>query len=176
MKNKFQPLDSELVQDNIFKLIGKEWMLITAGTINYYNTMTASWGGMGILWGRKIVFCVIRPQRYTFQFMQETPQFSLSFFDEAYRSALDFCGSHSGRNYADKAAAAGLTAIETLPGIVSFTEARMVFECKKLYFQDLDPDHFIDPTIGDVYPAKDYHRMYVGEVLRCLTKSDDCID
>ena len=105
--------------------------------------------------------------------MQEAPQFSLSFFDEANRSALDFCGSHSGRDYADKAAAAGLTAFETSPGIVSFTEARLIFECKKLYFQDLDPDHFIDQSIGDVYPSKDYHRMYVGEVLRCLSRSID---
>ena len=119
------------------------------------------------MWGRKISICVIRPQRYTFQFMEASPTFSLSFFPEAYRFALDFIGTHSGRKY-NKAAECGLTPVETSEGIVSYAEARLVLECKKLYYHDLDPAQFVEPAVEAVYPAKDYHRMYVGEILRCL--------
>lgn len=165
MSQKFNEIHPETLNDNVFKLIGKDWMLITAGSLAKYNTMTASWGGMGILWGRKVAFCVIRPQRYTFQFMESAPVFSLTFFTEAYRYALDFIGTNSGRKL-DKAAECGLTPFEPSPGIVSFMEARLILECKKLYTHDLDPEKFLDPTLNNVYPARDYHRMYIGEIMR----------
>ena len=169
MANQLLPVDPYLVKDNVFKLIGSDWMLITAGPLAHYNTMTANWGGFGFIWRRKICWCVIRPQRYTYQFMESAPAFSLSFFSEQYRKALDLCGSKSGRDV-DKAAATGLTPFETAPGIVSFTQARLILECQKIYFQDFDPQHFLDPEIHKSYPIQDYHRMYFGEVKRCLSK------
>jgi len=162
--------------DNVFQSIGQEWMLITVGDKNQYNTMTASWGGWGILWNRKVCFCVIRPQRFTYEFMERSDAFSLSFFDASYRAVLDYCGTHSGRKV-DKARECGLTPFEVevagaKTNAVSFKEARLVLTCKKLYFHDLDPAHFIDPTIANVYPSRDYHRMYIGEIVSCLVQAE----
>ncbi len=168
MNDLFQALKLESIPDNVFKLIGQDWMLITAGSLKHYNTMTANWGGLGHLWKRNVCFCFVRPQRHTYQFMEEAADFSLAFFTERYRPALEFCGSHSGRQV-DKAAAAGLTALEITPGIASFAEARLVLECKKIYAQDINPAHFIDPSIAEMYPAHDYHRMYIGEILNAWT-------
>jgi len=161
----------ELLTDNAFKLIGKDWMLITAGTPESFNTMTASWGGLGVLWERKVAFCFIRPSRYTYEFVERSGHFTLSFFEEQHRKALSFCGSHSGRD-TNKLKGAGLTAVHK-ESFVYFDEARLVLACRKLYFQDIRPEHFLDPTISDMYPQKDYHRMYVGEIEECLVKETE---
>jgi len=143
-------------------------MLITAGTMESWNTMTASWGAMGELWFKPVVFAFIRPQRYTREFVEREEVFTLSFFDESHRKALNFCGANSGRD-CDKAAETGLTPFATDGGSVAFEEARLVLECRKLYFQNINPEHFLDDSIDTkCYPEKDYHRMYVGEVLRVL--------
>lgn len=166
----FAPIKPEDIRDNVFKLIGSDWMLITAGTRDFFNMMTASWGGLGVLWNRNIAICFIRPQRYTYDFMERSEYFTLSFFGEDYREALNLCGSKSGRQV-DKAAAAGFTAVAGETGAVYFAEARLVLECRKIYFQDLEPTHFLDSTIHKHYPSRDYHRMYLGEILRCLAKT-----
>ena len=93
--------------------------------------------------------------------------FTLTFFEEEYREALNFCGAHSGRNV-DKIARTDLTPIEWEKQAVYFQQARLVLICKKVYMQDLDPTLFLDPVIHDAYPKKDYHRMYVGEIIHCL--------
>lgn len=157
----------EDIRDNVFKLIGSDGMLIAAGTRDFFNMMTASWGGLGVLWNRNIAICFIRPQRYTYDFMERSEYFTLSFFSEAYREALNLCGSRSGRQV-DKAAAAGLTPVAGETGAVYFAEARLVLECCKICFQDLAPTHFLDSAIYKNYPGRDYHRMYLGETLRCL--------
>ena len=170
MQNQFRVIRPEGISDNTFKLIGSDWMLITAGAPDSYNTMTASWGGMGVLWGKNICFCVVRPVRYTYEFMEKADSFTLSFFGEEYRDALNVCGTKSGRDI-DKAAVTGLTPVAgTLPGTTRFEQARMVIECRKLYFHDLDPQHFLEPDIHGNYPNKDYHRMYIGEIANCLVR------
>lgn len=167
----FKEIEPEQINDNVFKLIGSDWMLITAGTIDHYNTMTASAGGFGLLFKkRKICYCAIKPSHYTHQFMEKAEFFTLCFFEEKYRSVLTFCGSTSGRDV-DKAAATGITPVEGHWGTVYFAEARLVMECKKIYFHDIDPKHFIDPKLHDRYPDKDYHRLYIGEVMACRTKA-----
>lgn len=167
----WREIEPEMISDNVFKLIGKDWMLITAGSPGAFNTMTASWGGMGILWGRHVALVVVRPQRYTFEFMERSMTFSLSFFDEAYRSVLNFCGTHSGRDV-DKVAATGLTPLVAADDTVYFAEARLVLVCRKLYAQDLAPDAFVDKTIPpEVYPSRDFHRMYVGEIVQVLSRA-----
>lgn len=163
MNDLFITLELETLSDNVFKLISEDWMLITAGSLKHHNTMTANWGGLGHLWKRHVCFVFVRPQRYTYQFMEAAPTFSLAFFNEQYRPALELCGSRSGRDL-NKAAAAGLTPIEITTGITSFAEARLVLECKKIYAQDIDPKNFIDPKIAAIYPAQDYHRMYIGQI------------
>ncbi|MFW6223245.1 MAG: flavin reductase family protein [Bacteroidota bacterium] len=165
----FYSVDPAQVQ-NIFDLIGREWMLITAGSENHFNTMTASWGTMGVLWRKKVAMVFVRPNRYTYQFMEQQEGYTLSFFDEAHRSILDYCGSHSGKNV-DKIAETGLTPVVTQNGNVYFDQAKLVFECKKMYVDDIKPDHFLTPDIPEIiYNGQDYHRLYVGEVIDCLIK------
>jgi len=165
---EFRETKPELLTDNPFKLIGADWMLITAGTPESHNTMTASWGGLGILWERKVATCFIRPTRFTFEFAERSPHFTLSFFEEKYRKALTYCGTHSGRN-TDKVKEAGLTPVKE-GGFVYFEEARLVLACNKIYSQDIDPKRFLDPKIEGMYPQKDYHRMFIGEIVKCLVQ------
>lgn len=158
------------IHDNVFKLLDKDWMLITAGTLEDYNTMTASWGHMGIIWNLPVAIGWIRPQRYTFEFAEKYSHFTLSFFTKEYRKALQFCGSHSGRDH-DKAAETGLTPVATENGNVFFREARLVMECRKLYSDDLKPENFIDPEVAAKhYPGKDFHRFYMGEIVKSFAR------
>ena len=166
----FNAISPETITDNVFKLLDKDWMLITAGTLDHYNTMTASWGHMGIMWNLPVSICWIRPQRYTFEFAEKYSHYTLSFFSEEYREALQFCGSKSGRDY-DKSAETGLTPVATEGGNVFFQEARLVMECRKLYSDDLKSEKFIVPELASKhYPAKDFHRFYMGEVVQVLQK------
>ncbi len=167
MPSEFKEISVYDIKDNPFKLIADGWMLITAGNLHKFNTMTASWGTLGELWNKKVAFCFVRPTRHTYKFMETADTFTLTFFDEKHREALDFCGSHSGRDV-DKIAKTGLTPIEWEKQAVYFQQARLVLICKKVYMQDLDPALFLDPVIHDAYPKKDYHRMYVGEIIHCL--------
>jgi len=169
MPDSFRTIDCREIKDNPFKLIADDWMLITAGDIKSFNTMTASWGALGELWHKKIAICFVRATRYTFEFMNKAEHFTLSFFDEKLRPVLDFCGRTSGRNV-NKAKQAGLTPIETEEGAIYYAEARLVIQCRKIYADDIDPKLFLAHEIHDAYPMKDYHRMFIGEVLRCLVK------
>ncbi|BDF70421.1 flavin reductase [Oscillospiraceae bacterium] len=164
-----QKIDPKTLDENVFSLIGDRWMLITAGAPERCNTMTASWGGLGVLWGKQVATCYIRPQRYTFEFMEAGERFTLSFFGEEYRKALAFCGAKSGRDV-DKIKACGLTVAAGAGDAPYFEEADLVLVCKKAYWQDLDPSHFLDPEIEKHYPQKDYHRMYIGEIVEAYKK------
>lgn len=165
----FKEIKPLIIQDNPFKAIGLDWMLIAAGNLKNFNMMTASWGAWGVLWHKNIVFCFVRPTRYTYEFMERQKSFTLSFFPARYRKILNLCGSRSGRDV-DKAKLTGLKPFEAAPGVVSFEQARMIFVCKKMYFQDIENKNFLDRSIEGLYPNKDYHRMYVGEITRILQK------
>ncbi|HBA53009.1 MAG TPA: flavin reductase, partial [Syntrophorhabdus aromaticivorans] len=107
---ELREISPEMITDNTFKLIGKDWMLVTAGSEAAFNTMTAAWGGLGVLWDKKICFCVIRPTRYTYAFMEKSEDFTLSFFEERYRDVLTYCGTKSGKDI-DKVTQTGLTPV-----------------------------------------------------------------
>jgi len=166
----FELISANNVSDNFIQLIGKEWFLLTAGTDDCYNTMTAAWGSIGFLWNKPVAFAFVRPQRYTFPFMENHDYFTMSFFDESFREALNYCGKHSGRDV-DKAAQTGITPFLTKNGVVAFEQARLIIECRKIYFDDINPDFFVDKTIDKLY-NKDYHRMYIGEIVEVLKKKD----
>ncbi len=159
---KYEKTQLNKIDENPFKLIGSDWMLITAGDKKSFNTMTASWGGVGVLWNKPVSYIFVRPTRYTYEFIEKSKGYSLSFFDEKYRKALSICGTKSGRD-TDKVKEAGLTPVVSDTGIVHFDEAKLVLECSKLYFQDIDPANFLDPSINSLYD-NDYHRMYIGEI------------
>lgn len=159
------------ITENAIKLFKNDWALLTAGNESY-NTMTVSWGEMGELWGKDVCTVFVRPQRYTFEFTEKNDFFTVSFFSEEYKKALAFCGSKSGRDY-DKAKETGLTAFETGYG-TAFEQARLVLCCKKLYADDFKEDCFKDKSlIDDIYPTKDYHRVYVGEIVKVLKDESD---
>lgn len=161
----FEKIKAEEVTDNYIRLIGKEWMLVTAGHQQHFNMMTASWGGTGFLWNKPVVFVFIRPQRYTYGLMEENEYFTLSFLGDAYREALQICGTLSGRDV-DKAEKSGLTFCATGNGQMAFEEARLVLECRKLYTDMIRPEAFLEEKlIGQWYPQADFHRMYVAEIV-----------
>ena len=169
MPDPLNPAELYEITDNTFKLIADDWMLVTAGSTDSFNTMTASWGCFGELWHRKIAICFIRPNRYTYEFTEKNDIFTLSFFEEKYRSVLNLCGTKSGRDI-DKMSGIGLTPVASEHDSVYFAEARLVLECRKIYIHDFDPKLFLDPSIEKEYPEKDYHRMYIGQIMKCLMK------
>jgi flavin reductase (DIM6/NTAB) family NADH-FMN oxidoreductase RutF len=165
----FRDIDLNNLNESAVKLIGTDWMLITAGDSEKYNTMTAAWGGLGFLWKLPVSYIFIRPTRYTYDFVENSPYFSVCFFDDNYRDALNYCGSVSGRQE-NKALKTGLIPKNFDNKTIYFEQSRLVLICRKLYYSDLDPQHFIDPTIEKLYPAKDYHRMYIGAVENAFIK------
>ena len=154
--------------ENAMKLIGKDWMLITAAKGKDINTMTASWGNMGVLWGKNVCTVYIRPQRYTYDFVENTDKISLSFFDEKYRDVLRYCGTKSGRDH-DKLADTGLTS-EFVEGAPIICEAKLIFICKKLYADDLKKEKFIAQDPLSNYKDNDFHRFYICEIEKVLER------
>lgn len=154
-----------------FKLIGEEWMLVTAGTEDKFNTMTASWGGVGILWNKPVAFLFIRPERYTHDFIEENDRLTLSFYGEKYRKALQICGTKSGRD-TDKVKECGITPLKLESGAMTFAESRMTLDCRKLFKTEMTEANFIDREIL----AKQYgahggmHTIYVVEIEGVYTK------
>lgn len=169
IEEKFKKILPKAIQENVFSLIGKDWMLITAGKKDHYNMMTASWGTAGVLWRKPVVIIFIRPQRYTYEFVEKQAYFTVSFFNETHRDLLNLCGTTSGRDL-NKMNVDDLTPIETPSGAVAFEEAKLILECRKIYYDDIEPDFFQIFDIEKVYPKEDYHRFYIGEILQVWEK------
>lgn len=163
---EINPVD---LNENTFKMIGKDYMLITAENEGKVNTMTASWGGLGVLWNMDVVFIFLRPQRYTKEFIDATDSFSLTFYDDSYKKTLGYLGSVSGRDE-DKISNSNLT-IGFDGETPYFKEAEKVIICKKLFAQDLKEESFLDKNIlNKDYPNKDFHTLYVGKIEKILIK------
>ena len=172
----YKIINPKELQKNVFDLIDNKWFLVTVkryNSDNKVNTMTASWGFMGIMWNKPVANCVIRPQRYTYEFMEEADYYTFSVLSEEHRKALNLLGTKSGRD-GDKIKESGLTLfdVDGFDGkVAAFEEADIIMTCKKLYYQDINPDNFEDKTLEEKnYPKKDYHRMYFGEIVSCLVK------
>jgi len=160
----WQQIGANEIKDNPVTLFADDWALITAGTPEKFNMMTASWGCMGNLWNKPVAVCFVRPQRYTFEFTEREPAYTLTIFDDSYREQLQYLGTVSGRDE-DKVKGSGLTPKILPSGNISFEEARLIIECKKIYADFFNEEHFIDTTIAPtVYPNKDFHRVYIGEI------------
>ena len=165
--NSRQPISFDELNAKTHHLWAKQWLLLTAGDFETgdFNTMTVGWGSLGTMWGRPFTQVVVRPVRYTYGFMEKYDTFTLCAFPMHYHRALNLLGTKSGRD-GDKIAEAGLTPIPSMhvaaPG---FAEAELILECRKIYWDDMDPAHFLDPRIDDNYPDKDYHRIYFGQIM-----------
>ena len=151
----------------VHRLWDKDWFLLGCGDFakGHFNAMTVAWGGLGVMWSKAIAMVVVRPQRYTHEFMETYPDFTLCSFPRRYREALNLLGSVSGRQ-GDKIARSGLSPREsTAVRSPSFAEASLVIECRKIYRDAIDPAGFLDPGIAANYPSRDYHSLYFGEVV-----------
>lgn len=156
-----------LAKEDAFELIGKQWMLVTAGTSEKFNTMIASWGGIGWLWNKPVAFIFIRPERYTHDFIEQNERVTLSFYSEDYRKALQICGSKSGRDI-NKAEATGLTPCSLESGAMTFEEARMTLDCRKLFKSSMKAENFLDKSVLERWyndqPGGGLHDVYVVEI------------
>lgn len=156
---------------NVIEMIGRQWMLVTAGNEGNINTMTASWGGIGFIWGRPAATVYIRPQRYTKELVDANERMSLSFMGEKYRSALAYCGSHSGRAE-NKISNAGLQTCFTPAGTPFIGDAAVVIECRKMYRDKLGPAEFIEKgLIDEWYPENDFHYIYICAIEKVFIKA-----
>lgn len=153
------------LNENPFVLLDQEWALIAAGNKEGHNMMTASWGGLGVLWNYNVATVYIRPSRYTVEFVEREQYFSLCFFGKN-KAMHKICGSRSGRDI-DKTAATGLTPVFE-DGTVYFEEAELVLICRKLYQTQLDNKKFLDPSIEGFYNEipNDYHKIFIGEIVK----------
>ncbi len=147
-------------------LFGKDWALVTAGPIGKHNSMTISWGSLGILWGKRVITVYVKPARYTHDFIEENDRFVVSFFKEEYRKALGFMGAKSGRDI-DKDAAAGLTPFDH-DGVTLYKEATASIICRKIYWNDFDPAVIPEDVKATYYETQAPHTIYIGEILEIL--------
>lgn len=167
----FKEIRPDELRENPFDMIGKQWMLVTAGDEEKCNTMTASWGALGVIWNRPTATAYIRQSRYTKEFVDNNEYFTLTVFDESYRQALTHLGTVSGRD-SDKIKEAGLTPYY-VDGTVGFEEAKIIIVCKKVYEQYMGPENFIcKENIERCYPDNTFHSMYLGEITKVLVKED----
>lgn len=168
--NNFNKISSDDFNFSPFKMIGKDWMLITAEKDGKVNSMTASWGGLGIMWGKNVAFILVRKSRYTKEFIDGSDSFSLSFLDhEKYNKELSYIGSVSGR-VEDKLKNAQLTVNyhEEVPFI---EEGSKIIICKKMFCQPMEPENFLMDDIDERwYQTKDYHDLYIGQIMEIMTR------
>ena len=167
--SSFKEIDISTLNENFFRKIGKEWMLITAGDKDKFNTMTASWGGIGVIWGVTASFCFIRQSRYTHQFISDNDYYTLSFFGGKMMEELTYCGKNSGRDV-NKIQETGLLPVfdEQAP---YFEQAELVLICQKMYSQSMTPENFADKTIVDkMYSDSDWHDMFIGKIVKVIAK------
>ena len=159
----------ELFQVDAFHIFDKQWALVTAGTLNHYNTMTISWGSLGTIWaprgaGRQIATIYIKPSRYTFQYLEKSDYYTISFFPEEKRKDLAYLGSHSGRDE-DKLAATSLTPVEKSHGTIGFKEATLTLVCHKLYSDGFKREQIPAEIVAAYYEGEDPHHFYIGEIV-----------
>lgn len=163
----FKEISAKDISGNLIEMISNEWMLITAGDSQDYNTMTASWGFAGEVWGKDSVMALIRPSRYTMEFVDKNDYFTLSFYGDN-KEIHSVCGKMSGRDV-DKAAMCSLTPVfdESAP---YFEQARLVIVCKKQYIQQMSEDCFVDTQPLQKWYNNDLHYMIIGKIEKVLVK------
>lgn len=167
---EWKEISPKEISDNSVRLYDEVWAIITAGKPDDFNMMTASWGMLGNLWGKPTAMCFVRPQRHTFNFTEDEETFTLTFFDETYREQLQYLGTVSGRDE-DKLKGSGLTKKILPSGNISYEEARLIIECKKVYVDFFKEENFLDANIpAKIYAEKDFHRIYIGEITNVWEK------
>ena len=165
----YKQLSPDKIPGNIIKTLNEDWMIITAGTDEKFNMMTAGWGGIGVLYSKPVAICFINPLNYTYQFMETNDTYTFTFYTEVYREALLYCGSNSGRD-TDKVKGSGLTPITTPSGSKAFSEAWLIIECRKLVGQSLNHDTLFDDNVKNEWAGKQLPKMFIGEIINVWVK------
>lgn len=164
----FKEVNIREIKKSVQEMISDDWMLITAGDESGWNTMTASWGGLGEIWGKDAAFAFIRPQRYTLGFVEKSGLFTLSFFGGKYKDEMKICGSKSGRDI-DKSAETGLKPVFT-DSTTGIEQAEVIMVCRTMAVQQIDPEGFIDSSVMKWYPEKDFHKVFIGAIEKVYVK------
>lgn len=165
--SNFKQIASSEFTTNPFQLIGKDWMLIAAEKDGKTNAMTASWGGIGIMWNKPVAYIAIRQTRYTKEFVDSAERLSLNFFGEKFRKELAYFGKVSGRDE-DKIKKTGMK-VSHENGTPIFDEAETVLVCRKMFAQTYSEDSFIDKSVLEQFYNKDtMHTLYIVEIEKIL--------
>jgi flavin reductase (DIM6/NTAB) family NADH-FMN oxidoreductase RutF len=155
----------------------KNGVLLTTKSGNKVNSMTISWGTLGIEWAKPIFTVFVRENRFTRQQLEENPEFTINIpYGEYDKKILGFCGTKSGRNV-DKIKEINLT-LEN-PEVISvpaIKELPLTLECKVVYKQMQDKNAIPEDIKKENYPQdvdssaplenKDYHVAYYGEIVK----------
>lgn len=170
----FEQIAVEEISDNVFKLVGKDFFVITAGKEGNYNSMIGSGGGLGVLFKKPTTWCIIRADRHTLEIMEKERTYTLSYFPDECREQMLFLGSKSGRD-SEKMKEVRLTSVQTPSGDMSFREARLIFECKLTELTTPKPDDFCTQEardyVNEAYKEENHYRKYVfGEIIRVWVK------
>lgn len=164
----FKEIQPSELYENLFNLIKDEWGVITLDCDTKVNGMTVNWVQMGYLWRKYVVTLYVRPQRYTYKYIQNKDNYSLAFFD-GYRKELNYLGSSSGHDE-DKIKTSGLT-ISYDNETPYINEAKIIFILKKLYSNTLKEENFIEDGLKEkIYPNNDFHLGIVCEIEKILIK------
>lgn len=162
---KIEPTD---LTDNVFKLVGQDYSVITAGSDSLYNSMTASYGGWGQLFDNPTTWCFLRANRYTLELIKEGQTYTMSYFPDQYKKEVLYFGSKTGRD-TDKMKDNKLTFVKTPDGNITYKEAKLVIECKLVEVTTVNPDDFYTEK-GKTFvqdakkDANDYHKLVFGEI------------
>ena len=162
----FRKIETSKIKGNVFDLLRKESFLITGGSPASYNSMTAGWGGFGVLWGRDVASIYVRNTRYTYEFLEKEPYFTLSFYENPERAELmRVFGRMSGRN-TDKIRESGFTPVKVPGGGVAYVQAKWILLCRRLVGVELTQDRIPQEIARKTYGGtRDFHKLYIGEIL-----------
>ena len=165
----FQPYPIESFEFNPFTKIGSDWGALSATDGKSVNAMTISWGGVGVMWRKNVFTAYVRDSRFTKTYLDQSDVFSVTFFEDKYKGALKYLGAVSGKDE-DKIKNARLTANHH-KGVPFIDEGNLVFICRKLSATKINPEDFSVKAIDSRwYGDKDYHTMYIGEIMEILAR------
>ena len=170
----FKQVDPAVATGNVFKLVGQDFTVITAGTELNYNSMTASWGGWGILFNEPTTWCMLRANRYTLEYIRKENLYTMCYFDDVYKDQVMLFGSASGRD-SDKMKRHTLTPVETPERAIAYKEAKLILECELVEVTTVHPDDFLTADsrtfITEAYAeAHDYHKLVFGKIIGMWVK------
>lgn len=137
----FKQIDPTEIPDDVFKLVGTDFTVITSGDADLYNSMVASWGGWGIIFNKPTTWCFLRANRYTLEVIRDKHTYTMSYFDDEYKDDIMLFGTKSGRD-SDKMKECQLTSVETPSGNRTYKEAKLIIECQLTQITTVSPDDF----------------------------------